>query len=78
MLRASGQSVRGRYVDETTGDEGTVQLNLEGNGLVGDIVSDKIGGMCRLSGSLTSGGSGLEATYSCPDGEHGTLSLRRK
>ena len=78
MLRASGQKRPRALCRRDDRRRGYCSTESQGNGLVGDIVSDKIGGMCRLSGSLTSGGSGLEATYSCPDGEHGTLSLRRK
>jgi len=76
-LSASGQSVRGRYSDGT-GDKGTLQLKVEGNGLVGDIASNRVGGRCPLTGTLTSGGTGLEATYYCEDGERGRLSLVRK
>lgn len=76
-LSSNGNDVSGRYVDGTS-DSGTVQLKAEGNGLVGDIVSDRAGGRCPLRGTLTSDGTTLEAAYHCADGERGTLSLVRK
>jgi hypothetical protein len=76
-LRIEGADVTGKYSD-ATGDKGELRLKIDGNSLVGIIVSDEYGGMCPWRGTLSRDGFKLDATYHCPDGERGELHLVRK
>lgn len=77
ILHIAGADVRGEYSD-ATGDTGTLKLRIDGNSLHGDIVSSRAGGRCTWRGTLNADASKLDATYHCPDGERGDLSLVRK
>ena len=76
ILSIQGADVTGRYSD-ATGDKGELQLKIDGNSLVGIIVSDRVGGICNWRGTMSSDGK-LGASYHCPDGERGELNLVRK
>ena len=78
-LHIDGADVKGEYTD-SSGDNGTLRLEIDGNSIFGDIVSETEGvtGRCSWRGTLSTDGSKLDATYHCPDGERGDLHLGRQ
>jgi hypothetical protein len=64
--------------ENDSGDKGVITGIIDGRSLKLHVVSFILAGDCLMNGSLTDDARKLNATYTCPDGEHGTFDLARK